>query len=136
MRLLPAAALVVAIGLAACGSGGRGADDEAKAKSAVSQFFTALERRDAARLCDKLLTKDFIQQTTGATGDRAGKECRAQFRQLRTQGVRLVRVEKVRVRGDKARAVATIRTQGQTLPRVLSLKKEDGDWRLAGGGAQ
>jgi hypothetical protein len=127
MRRPLAAALVAVLALAACGGG----NDEDEAKKTVEQFFTALEKKDTGKLCDDLLTKGFIEQTTGATGDRAEKECRRQFSRLKAADIKLDKVEKVKVDGDDATVRAAIDRSGQTQPQVLRLKKEDGDWRLA-----
>jgi hypothetical protein len=133
MRPVLTAALVLAVVVAGCGGGG---NDEGDAKATVTQFFTAIEKRDSAKLCDDLLTKDFIEQSTGATGDRAGKECRSQFKSLRAANIKLAKVGKVKIDGDNATVAATVEAQGQTRPQVFRLKKEGGDWRLAGGGSR
>jgi len=130
MRHPLAAVLVAVLALAACGGG----NDEDQAKDTVRQFFTALEDKDAGKLCDDLLSKDFIEQITGATGDRAGKECRAQFTRLQATDIKLGKIDKVKVDGDRATVRATIERQGQSQPQVLRLKKEDGDWRLVAPG--
>ena len=130
MRRLLAAAIVLGV-LAGCG----GDTDSSDAKTTVRQFFTAIEKQDAAKLCDDLLTKDFIEESTGATGDRAGQECQSQFKTLRAANIKLVKVGKVKVDGDNASVTAIVEAQGQTRPQVFRLKKEDGAWRLAGGGA-
>jgi hypothetical protein len=131
MRHSVIAALVLVSALAAgCGGG----SDEDDAKATVAQFFSAIQKKNTAKLCDDLLTKDFIEQTTGATGDRAGQECRRQFKALRTANIKLAKVEKVEIDGDNARVAATIESQGQPRPQVFHLKKEGGDWRLAGAG--
>ena len=131
MRHVLTAALVLGVVVAGCGGG----SDETDAKSTVTQFFTAMHKQDTAKLCDDLLTKDFIEESTGATGDRAGQECRSQFKSLRATNIKLVKVNKVEIDGDDATVTATVGAQGQTRPQVFRLKKEDGAWRLAGGGS-
>ena len=126
------AVLVLAAALAGCGGG----NDQDDAQATVKEFFTAIEKKDADKLCDDLLTKDFIEQSTGASGDRAGQECRSQFKSLQATGVKLDNVGRVRIDGDNATVTATVEAQGQRRPQVFHLKKEDGAWRLAGGGAQ
>jgi predicted lipid-binding transport protein (Tim44 family) len=130
MRRLLTFALIAAACLAACGGG----NDKKDAADTVRQFFTALQKQDAAKLCDRLLTKDFIEQATQATGDEARKQCKSQFKDLKASDFKLVSVDKVTVNGDKATATTTIERGGQTQPQVFSLKKEDGDWRLANSG--
>src|SRR3954454_18215364 len=130
MRHLLAAALTAVMALSACGGG----DDETQAKDTVRQFFTALQKRDAAKLCDRLLSKEFLKQTTLGTGD-PKQECRRQFKDLKTPGFKLVRVGKVTVKGDDASVATVIERDDQAQPQVFRLKKEDGDWRLANPGA-
>ena len=129
MRRLLTLTLVAAACLAACGG-----NDKQQAGDTVKQFFTALEKRDLGKLCDRLLTKDLLQRTTGATGDRAGQECRRQFKDIKATDFKLVSVGDVTVNGDKATVQATIERQGQSQPQIFRLKKEDGDWRLANSG--
>jgi ketosteroid isomerase-like protein len=130
MRHLIAATLTVVMALSACGGG----SDESQAKDTVKQFFTALQKRDAAKLCDHLLSKDFIKETTLGTDD-PKQECRRQFKQLKTPGFRLVRVGNVKVNGDNATVAAVIERDNQPQPQVFRLKREDGSWRLANPGA-
>jgi ketosteroid isomerase-like protein len=130
MRFLLAAGLIAVVALSACGGG----SDETQAKDTVRQFFTALQKRDAAKLCDHLLSKDFIKQTTLGTDD-PKQECRSQFKQLKTPGFKLVRVGNVKVNGDDATVATVIERDDQAQPQVFRLKKEDGNWRLANPGA-
>ena len=130
MRRLLTLTLVAVACLGACGGG----NDQKDAGDTVKQFFTALQKRDTGKLCDRLLTKDFIERTTGATGDRAKQECRSQFKLLKSTDFKFVSVGKVTVSGDKARVEATIERGGQTQPQIFRLQKEDGDWRLANSG--
>jgi hypothetical protein len=130
MRHALTAALVLGALVAGCG----GDTDETDAKTTVRQFFSAIQKRDATKLCDDLLTKDFIEESTGATGDRASQECQSQFKTLRAANIKLVKINKVAIDGDKGTVTATVEAQGQSHPQVFRLKKEDGAWRLAGGG--
>jgi hypothetical protein len=130
MRRLLTLTLVAAACLCACGGG----NDKKDAGDTVKQFFTALQKRDAAKLCNRLLTKDFIEGTTGATGSEAHRECRSQFELLKSSDFKLVSVDKVTVNGDKASVETTIERSGQAQPQIFQLKKEDGDWRLANPG--
>jgi hypothetical protein len=121
--------LLLAVGLTACGGG----DDKKDAQRTVREFVTATNKRDANKLCDEVFSEDFIEQATGATGDRAKSACKQQFKQLRGLKLRLVRFSKTEIDGDEARVSTIIETQNQPQPRVFKLTKEDGDWRLAGG---
>src|SRR3954462_13386803 len=130
MRRLLTLTLVAAACLCACGGG----NDKKDVGDTVKQFFTALQKPDAAKLCNRLLTKDFIERTTGATGDEARRECQGQFKLLKSADFKLVSVDKVTVKGDKATAETTIERGGQSQPQILRLQKEDGEWRLANPG--
>jgi hypothetical protein len=131
MRRLAPLLLATAV-LAACGGG----DDKKDAERTVRDFVSATRKRDANKLCDQILSKQFIEQVTGATGDRAHDACKQQLKQLRTVNVSLVRVEATKVDGDKATVTAILKVQDQDRPQRFQLEKEDGDWRLAGGATQ
>ena len=122
-------AVVVVIVLVVAG----GADDKKGAQQAVRDFVTATNERDADKLCNDLLSKAFIEQATGATGDKAKSTCKQQFKLFRGLKLRLVRITSTKLNGSKATVYTIIETQDQPLPRVFRLVKEDGRWRLAGG---
>jgi predicted PilT family ATPase len=117
--------------LAGCGGG----DDKQEAEQTVQDFVTALQERDADTFCDDLVTKDFLGEFSGATGDRATESCKRELNSLTSlEKVRLVKVESTKVSGDDATVTAVIERQGQRLKQVYRLKKEDGDWKLSGAG--
>jgi ketosteroid isomerase-like protein len=113
-------------------SGCGGGDDKADAEQTVRDFVQATRERDADRFCDELVTQEFLEQTIGATGDRAKESCKREFRNLRGLRVTLARIVKTEVDGDSATVTAVLDRQGQTIKEKLRLKKEDGDWKLAG----
>ena len=116
--------------LAGCGGG----DDKKDAEQTVRDFVTALRERDAETFCDELVTKDFLGQFSGATGDQAKTSCKRELKNLTgIQQIRLVKVERTKVDGDNASVTAEIDRDGQRFTQVYRLKKEDGDWKLAGG---
>jgi hypothetical protein len=121
--------LLAAIGLAACGGG----NDKEDAEQVVRDFIKATNNRDADKLCDDLLSEEFIEQSTGATGDQARKTCKQQFKLLQPVKRKLVRITGTKVDGDKASVKTILETQSQPQPQTFSLTKVDGDWRLAGG---
>jgi hypothetical protein len=112
---------------------GGGGDDEGDAEQAVRDFVTATSKRDADKLCDELLTEEFIEQATGATGDQALDACKQQLKATRGLRLELRSIRRTEVDGDDATVVAVVEVQGQEQPRTFRLKKEDGNWRLAGG---
>jgi hypothetical protein len=112
-----------------CGGGG---DDKADAEQTVREFVEATRERDGEKFCDELVTREFLEQTIGATGDKAKESCKREFRNLRGLRVNLIRVAKTEVDGDSATVTAVFDRQGQRIRQELRLKKEDGDWKLAG----
>jgi siroheme synthase len=113
---------------------GCGGDNKKDAEQTVRDFVTALRERDADTFCDDLVTEEFLEQFSGATGDKARDSCKRELRSLTgLERIRLVKVERTKVDGDKASVTALIDRQGQRFKQVYRLKKEDGDWKLAGG---
>ena len=129
MSRLPLALATVALVLiAACGG-----DDREGVEQTVRDFVRATDQRDANVFCGELVTREFLEQSTGATGDRAKDACKQQLRAVTGLRVRLVRIRKVEIDEDRATASVVLETQGRRQPRLLRLKREDGDWKLAGG---
>jgi outer membrane lipoprotein-sorting protein len=100
---------------------GCGGDDKKDAEQTVRDFVDALNTHDA-------------EKTTFNTGDedKARQSCKSEFRNLTGLKVNLARIEKTKVDGDSATVTAVITRQGQRIKQKLLLKKEDGDWKLAG----
>ena len=135
-RLGPAAclfALAAALGgalLAGCGGG----DDDGDAERTVRDFVKAVRERDGDTFCNELVTEEFLEQFSGATGDKARESCKRELESLSGLEVKLVRVERTKVDGDRASVTAVIARAGQRLRQVYRLKREDGDWKLTGAG--
>jgi ketosteroid isomerase-like protein len=111
---------------------GCGGDDKEDAEQAVRDFATAVRERDGDKLCDDLLTSDFIGAFSGSTGDAGRESCKREVERLTGLQVRLVRIERTKVDGDKASVTAVIEREGERFTQVYRLEKEDGDWKLAG----
>jgi predicted lipid-binding transport protein (Tim44 family) len=126
MRRPATIATLAILALAGCGG-----DDEQEAEQTIRDFVKATNERDVDKLCGDLLTKDFIERTTQATGDNARDACKQQFKTGRVK-LGLGQIKKTEIDGDKATVTAEIELQGQKQDRPFALKKEDGDWRLAG----
>ncbi len=126
-RLALALALILA--LSACGGG----DDSEDVQQAVRDFVTATNERDGDRLCGELLSQDYMEKATGATGDEAEDACTDQLDLIKGLKLRLISVGAAKVDGDKAVVHATIVTGGQRMNRRFQLGKEDGSWKLVGG---
>jgi ABC-type glycerol-3-phosphate transport system substrate-binding protein len=123
-------ALIGAVAVLA-GCGGEG-DDREQVQQTVRDFVDATKKHDSKAFCEDLVTQEFLERSTGATGENAKESCREQFSRLKGLSVELVRIGETRVEGDSARVRAVLRTQGQVQDQVLRLRKEDGDWRLTG----
>ena len=116
--------------LAGCGGGG--GDDKEKAQQTVRDFVKAVNTRDADTYCDHLITKEFREKSTFATGDRASESCKREMRAITGLHIRLVKIVSTKVDGDKATVTAVLGRSGQELKQRLDLQKQDGDWKLAG----
>jgi Domain of unknown function (DUF4878) len=126
-------ALAAALGgalVAGCGGG----DDDGDAEQTVRDFVTAVRERDGDTFCNDLVTEEFLEQFSGATGDKARDSCKRELESLSGLDVKLVKVERTKVDGDTASVTAVIAREGQRLKQVYRLKKEDGDWKLTGAG--
>jgi hypothetical protein len=126
-RLAPLLVLVLVLG--ACGGG----DDGAQVKQTVRDFVKATNERDGDRLCDDLVTQDYLEKATGATGDKANDACKQQLDLITGLRLRLLALGEPKVDGDSATVRATIAIGSQRTPRRFELQKEDGDWKLASG---
>ena len=121
--------LIALLALAACGG-----DDEKDAEQTVRDFVAATNERDGRRFCEELVTQEFLEQTTGARGERAAAACRRQLESIQGLELELVKIRKTEIDGDSARVTVALETQGRPQVKSLRLEKEDGDWRLSGGG--
>jgi hypothetical protein len=119
----------MAVALTACGG-----NDESQVKQTVRDFVEATSERDADKWCGKLVTHEFLEQATGATGSEAEDVCRHQLKAAKAPDLRLIRIGKPKIEGDKATVITGLEEQGQPRPQVFRLKKEDGDWRITSGG--
>jgi hypothetical protein len=132
LRLTLAIAAVALLG-AACG----GDEDETLAvERTVRDFVRATDRRDADAFCGRLVTQEFLEQWTGAVGGQAEDACRQQFRAVTGLRLQLVRIERTVIDADRARVTAILEAQGQRQVRLLRLREEEGDWKVAGGSGQ
>jgi ketosteroid isomerase-like protein len=122
---------LLALLVAGCGGGG---DDKQQAEQTVRDFVKAVNTRDADTYCDDLITKQFREKSTFATGDKASESCKREMRAITGLHIRLVRIVKTEVDGDRATVTAVLGRSGQELKQQLQLQKQDGDWKLSGGG--
>jgi hypothetical protein len=122
------ALICLLVAVSGCGGG----DDKSDAEQTVRDFVQATRTRDADKFCDELVTEEFLEQSIGATGDKAKESCKREFKNLSGLRVKLVRIDKTKLDGDHATVTAVLERQGQRISQELRLKKEDGDWKLAG----
>lgn len=127
-RALTALAALCAIGLSACGG-----NDKDEVDTTVRDFVKATNSRDAKAFCDKLVSQQFLEESTGAKGGKARDACHQQMKSLKSLKLKLQKISNTKVDGDNARVRTVLLVQGQTQDQVFRLRKEGGDWKLAGG---
>jgi len=122
---LAALALTILV-LGACGGG----NDKEDAEQTVRDIASATSDSDGDKFCG-LVTDKFLEQTTGAKGDKAQDACKKQIDSLKKADLKVQKISKTEIDGDKATVTAVLESSGQKRPQVFSLKKEDGEFRLA-----
>ena len=135
MSARPIIACVLAGALALAAACGGGEDDRGQAQQVVRDFATAVNERDGERFCKELTTREYVEQVTQAKGDGAISQCETQIKQVRQPELKVVRVVKTSIDGDKATVTAQLEHRGRTQEQVFRLVKEDGDFRLTSGAA-
>ena len=122
---LAASALTI-LALGACGGG----SDKENAEKAVRDIASATSDSDGEKFCG-LVTDEFLEQTTGAKGDKAKDACKKHIDSLKDAVLKVNKITKTEVNGDNASVTAELESSGQKRPQVFKLKKEDGDYKLA-----
>jgi ketosteroid isomerase-like protein len=118
--------------LAGCGGGG--GNDRKAAEQTIRDFVKAVNTRDADTYCDDLITKEFREKTTFATGDKASESCKREMKAITGLHIELERIVSTKLDGDTATVTAVLKRSGQEIRQKLKLEKDDGDWKIAGGG--
>ena len=121
---------LLALLVAGCGGGD---DDKAQVEQTVHDFVKAVNTHDGDTYCDDLITKEFREKTTFATGDRASESCKREFEAIRGLHLRLEKIVSTKVDGDTATTTVRIGRAGSVTRQQIQLKKDDGDWKIAGG---
>jgi hypothetical protein len=119
--------------LALAGCGGGGDDDPEEARQTVRDFVQATNERDGETLCGELLTQEYMEKSTLATGEQAGEACREQLEVTTGLRLELISIGRTEVDGDGATVRAVIDSDGVRAPRLFRLEREDGRWKLADG---
>ena len=120
------AACVALLALAACGGG----SDKEDAEGVVRGIAEATNDSDGDKFCG-LVTEQFLEQTTGAKGDKAKDACKKQIDSLKNTPLKVNKITKTEVKGDEATVTAELESRGQKRPQVFNLRKEDGEFKLA-----
>ena len=122
------AACVALLALAACGGG----SDKEDAEKTVRDIVDASRDKDADKFCG-LATERLLEQLTGAKGDKAEEACKKLVDSRRVTDFKVSKIIKTEVDGDKATVTAELQSgAGQKRPQVFPLRKEDGEFKLAG----
>jgi ketosteroid isomerase-like protein len=119
--------------LALVGCGGGGDDDPDEVRQTVRDFVEATNQRDGETLCGELVTQEYLEKSTLATGDQADEACREQLEKTVGLQLRLISIGKTEVDGDTATVRVVLDTDGVQAPRLFQLEREDDRWKLADG---
>jgi ABC-type glycerol-3-phosphate transport system substrate-binding protein len=122
LLLLPCIAILAALSLAACGSGG---DESGEVEEAIETSATTTDPAD----CKRLETQRFMEQTSGESGKAALQECEEEAE--KDKGAESVKVSSVEVDGAKATGDAALQggtLDGQTVE--VALVKDGEQWKL------
>jgi ketosteroid isomerase-like protein len=126
VRLATTIALAL-LAVAATGCGSLSKDD---AEQTVRDFAKATSAADGKKLCHDLVSHDYLEKTTFATGDNAIEQCVKQISAAKGIEVKVSSIKSAKVDGDRATVTAELEYQGTKRPQVFNLKKEDGRFKL------
>ncbi|MGH2716696.1 MAG: hypothetical protein ACRDM7_22980 [Thermoleophilaceae bacterium] len=127
VRVVP---FLLLLALAGCAGGD---DDPDEVRQTLRDFVEATNERDGDTLCGELLTQEYLEKSTLATGDQAGEACRQQLEVTSGLRLQLISIGRTEVDGDRATVRAVIEADGVRAPRLFRLEQEDGRWKLADG---
>jgi hypothetical protein len=118
--------VAAALAMAGCGPFG-GESEEDKAADAVTELVDARNAGDFARVCQ------LIAEQQLASFEQAGTTCEKALPRLAAGGAATsVRIDEVRVDGERATVDATVSRRGQGgKAQTILLVKEEGDWKVA-----
>jgi hypothetical protein len=119
--------------LALAGCGGGGDDDPDEVRQTVRDFVEATNQRDGETLCGELVTQEYLEKSTLASGDQADEACREQLDRTVDLRLRLISIGRTEVDDDEATVRVVLDTDGVQAPRLFRLEREDGRWKLADG---
>jgi ketosteroid isomerase-like protein len=109
--------------LSGCGPFG---ESEKGARDTLTELIEARNARDFERVCD-LLAEQQLQKFR-----RADTNCEEQLSARASDVTIRLRIDEVRVSGDRATVNATVGQEGQAgQAQTVLLVKEDGDWKVS-----
>lgn len=123
------AACVALLTLAGCGGG----SDKEQAEAVVRGIAEATDKADGEKFCG-LITEQLREQSTGAKGDKAMDACKKQIDSQENVELKLTKITKTEINGNKATVTAELQSRGRKRPQVFNLRKQDGEFKLAGAG--
>lgn len=128
LRPVPAAAAaLLTVALASCG-----ASEEDRVRDAVNGYGAAVAERDYQKICDELMARELVGNL-----QEIGLPCEVALRRG-FGSVREPRLKITRVRVEKDRAFATVRTTAanqKPSTDTLRVVRQEGEWRIAGIGS-
>ena len=128
--LIGLVALVLALGLVACGKSN---DDEKEVRARVNAFYQALGARDADGVCGSISRERKRALNKAASGTQGLNSCRDSLRfAFIIAGKAFKNAGKAKITGVRVngkRAVATVVYRGRK--GGVGLVKEDGDWLVS-----
>jgi len=125
-RAKAAVAVLIALVIGGCGPLG-GESEEDKAGDTLTELVEARNQGDFATVCDLISSQDL------ARFDQAGVTCQETLEERFGSGsTTTVRIEEVRVKGDRATVDATVsQTGGAGRAQTFLLLKEEGEWKFS-----
>jgi Domain of unknown function (DUF4878) len=124
-RLRAGAIAAAAIAVGGCGPLG-GESDADQAGDALTELIAARNRGDFGSVCELISAQQLAKFSA------AGTTCRETIPKLAREGTTTtIRIEQVRVSGDRATVDATVsQTGGAGRAQTILMVKEDGDWKV------
>lgn len=127
---LPACAVAIALGVAACGgtesSTGSYKGEKAKVAEAISSLQSDATAGDAKKVCSKDLAAS-VGKRLEASGGTCVKALESQLREVDTFNLT---VESIEVKGAQATAKVKSTWSGKLREKTLSLVREGGSWKV------
>ena len=95
-----------------------GGTTRSDAEQVVRDFAKAVTESDGKTFCNELVTREYLEQTTGRHGRRRRvKQCEKQIDALQQGSFKIDKIDKTEINGDSATVTAQVETQGRRAPR-------------------